>query len=149
MNLSNQKRIAAEVLDVGMGRVWIDPKRIEDVSNAITREDIRHYVEEGAIVAKPKKGISRGRIQKREKQRKKGRQKGHGSRSGKKGARTPKKITWIKRIRALRDELKNLKVKNEIDAKTYRRLYRQAKGNMFHSRRHLREYIKRKFGIGK
>lgn len=144
MNLSVQKRIAAEVLDVGIGRIWIAPERMEDISKAITREDIRHYIADGAIIAKPKKGISKGRIQKRASQRKKGRQKGHGHRSGKKGARTPKKTNWIKKIRALRDELNNLKEKNEINATTYRRLYRQAKGNMFHSRRHLREYIKRK-----
>lgn len=141
MNLSTQKRLAAEVLGVGVTRVWIDPESVEDVSKAITRDDIRYYIANGAIVAQERKGISRGRFKEVTIQRKKGRRKGHGSRSGTKRARTPKKEVWMRKVRALRDELKKMKNENKIDESSHRKFYRQIKGNLFHSRRHLREHI--------
>ncbi len=61
MDLKNQKRMAAEILKCGHTRVWLDPNRIEDVADAITRADIRTAIESGTIRALPKKGISRGR----------------------------------------------------------------------------------------
>ena len=36
MNLTTQKRLAADILKVGVNRVWIDPENIEEVSRAIT-----------------------------------------------------------------------------------------------------------------
>ncbi len=79
MNLSSQKRMAAEVLDVGESRVWIDPDNLEDVEGAITKQDIRNLIDAGTIQKKEKKGVSRGRARERDTQRKKGRQSGHGS----------------------------------------------------------------------
>ncbi|MBN2014097.1 MAG: 50S ribosomal protein L19e [Candidatus Altiarchaeota archaeon] len=143
MNLVGQKRIASEILDVGVNRVKIDPEMQEDVSKAITRDDIRHHIATGAITAKPKRGISTGRVRKRTAQKKKGRRTGHGRRSGTKNARRPSKETWMSKIRALRDELKKMKENKDITATEYRKLYGQVKGNLFHSRRHLREHIER------
>jgi len=64
MNLTTQKRLAAEILDVGVNKIWVDPARTEDVSRAITRDDIRHFISNGAIAAEPEKGNSRGRFKK-------------------------------------------------------------------------------------
>ena len=36
MNLTTQRRLAADILKVGLNRVWIDPEQIEEVSRAIT-----------------------------------------------------------------------------------------------------------------
>jgi large subunit ribosomal protein L19e len=143
MDLKSQKRLAAEVLDVGINRVRIDPEMQEDVSKAITREDIRGHISSGAISAIPKKGISKGRLHKRIAQKNKGRRTGHGHRSGSKGVRGGKKEAWMRKIRAIRDELKEMREKKEIDSSKYRKLYRQAKGNLFHSRRHLKEHVER------
>jgi len=143
MMLKTQKRLAAEILKVGINRVKIDPEAIEDVSKAITKDDIRYYIRKDVITVEPKKGISRHRAREREKKRRKGRRRGHGSRKGKKTAREKRKDAWIKKIRALRDELKKMLTSGEIDSKTYRLLYRRAKGNLFHSRRHLREYVEK------
>jgi len=143
MDLKGQKRLAADILGVGVNRIKIDPEMLEDVSKAITREDIKYHISTGAISAKPEKGISRGRLHKRMEQKKKGRRKGHGHRSGSKGARTGKKEAWMRKIRAIRDELKKMRESKDIDSSGYRKLYRQAKGNLFHSRRHLREYVER------
>ncbi|WP_394335340.1 50S ribosomal protein L19e domain-containing protein, partial [Methanolobus psychrotolerans] len=40
-DLSNQKRIASEVLGCGLHRVWLDPEASADIAVAITRADIR------------------------------------------------------------------------------------------------------------
>ena len=41
MKLSNQKRMAAEVLKVGESKVIFDPKRTKEIKEAITKADIR------------------------------------------------------------------------------------------------------------
>ena len=57
MNLKPQKRMAASILKCGENRVYFDPYLIEDIAMAITREDIRNLVKEGAIQKRYKKGI--------------------------------------------------------------------------------------------
>jgi len=137
MDLKNQKRMAAEILGCGQSRVWIDPNRIEDVSDAITRADIRTAIGSGTIRALPKKGISRGRTRYKLGQRSKGRRRGPGSRKGTANARTPMKKDWIQTIRPLRQELKSLRDSGKISRKVYREFYMKAKGGMFKSRKNL------------
>ena len=48
-DLSNQRRMAAEVLKCGQNRVWMDPERLDDVEECITRADIRTAVASGII----------------------------------------------------------------------------------------------------
>ncbi len=143
MNLTSQKQIASRIMKVGMNRVRINPENLEKVAEAITRDDIRSLIKNGAIYALPKRGLSKGRIKRIKAAKEKGRRKGHGGRTGRKMARTPRKKAWESRIRAIRDELKKLKKEKKISGKIYRKLYRRASGGFFHSRRHLREYIER------
>ena len=79
MNLTTQKRLAASILKVGLNRVWIDPERLEEVSMAITREGVKQLINDGAIKAKPQKGISSYRSKKIKEQKAKGKRKGRGS----------------------------------------------------------------------
>jgi len=143
MNVKSKKQLASRVLGVGIHRVRIDSESLDDVSKALTRDDIRHHISTGAIFVEPEKPKSRGRLKEAKKQKKKGRRRGYGSRKGTKNARDPKKKRWMRKIRAIRGELKQMREDEEVDAHTYRTLYRQAKGNLFHSRRHLREHIER------
>jgi large subunit ribosomal protein L19e len=140
-DLANQKRLAAKVMDVGVTRVWMDPDNLEDIATAITREDIRGLVESGVIKRRPEVGISRGRARARDIKRAKGHGKGHGNRRGAKGARTPKKELWMKKIRAQRKLLKSMRAETTIDAHTYRIMYRKAKGGEFRNVAHLKSYI--------
>ena len=141
MDLRLQRRIAAEILKCGKNRIWIDPNALEEISTAATKEDVRKLIEDGVIKKKPIKGISRARIKKRKMQRKKGRRRGHGSRKGKKGARMPSKELWMLRIRAIRRRLRYLRDTGVIDRRTYRMLYRKAKGGEFRSVSHLNAFI--------
>jgi large subunit ribosomal protein L19e len=143
MNLRNKKKLAADIMKIGVSRVRVDPEQQEDVSKAITRDDVRHQIATGAITEKPEKGNSRGRFRAKLAQKKKGRRKGAGRRGGTSAARRPGKEAWISKIRAIREELRKMKDDKEITVAEYRRYYRQAKGNLFNSRRHLRELVGR------
>ena len=142
MNLTTQKRLAASILKVGLNRVWIDPERMEEVSMAITREGVKQLINNGAIKAKPQKGISSYRSKKLGEQQKKGKRKGRGSVKGAKKARNPKKQEWMTTIRALRKDLKDMRDSNDIDATTYRKLYIMAKGGAFRSKSYMKTYAR-------
>ena len=141
MDLRNQKRMAASVLKCGVNRVWIDPNRIDEVADCITRADIRTAVDSGSIKALPKNGISQGRTRHAAAQKEKGRRKGPGSRKGTTNARSPQKRRWIQTIRPLRDELKTLREDGTITPGVYRRYYMRAKGGMYRSRRNMRQHM--------
>lgn len=136
-----QKRLAADILKIGESRVWIDPASKEEVSKAITREDIKGLIVKNIIQAKPKKGISRGRAKKVKEQKSKGRRKGYGTRKGTANARTPKKRAWINKVRPMRALLKTLHEKGVINNTENRTLYMKIKGDFFRSRAHLKSYI--------
>ena len=140
-DLANQRRLAAEVLEIGVNRVWLNPEASKDIAAALTREDIRKLIEEDKVGARPIRGVSRGRARKVDETRAYGHRKGHGSRSGAKGARRPKKQQWMKKIRALRSRLRELRETEKIDATTYRKLYVKAKGGEYRSRAHLDLHI--------
>lgn len=144
MNLKPQKRMAASILKCGQNRIFMDPYLIEDIAMAITREDIRNLIKEGVIQKKYKKGISKTRKNIRHERKKKGRGRGIGKRKGSKGARTPKKKAWMKRIRPQRRELKKMRDRKQITTATYRKLYKNAKGGMFASVAQMNRYIKEK-----
>ncbi|RZN34339.1 MAG: 50S ribosomal protein L19e [Methanophagales archaeon ANME-1-THS] len=141
VNLVKQKRLAARMLNVGEGRVWLDPVAADKLAKALTREDIRGLIEEGVIKAHQKIGISRGRARVCAHQKSLGRRRGQGSRKGAKGSRRGKKQLWIKKIRALRARLRELRDLGAIDKKSYRMLYIQAKGGDFRNLAHLNEYL--------
>jgi len=140
-NLSNQRQVASRILDCGLDRVWFDPEASEEIASAITREDLRGLIEKGTIKAKPIKGVSRGRARAVDEKRKYGHRKGHGSRKGKKGARNPRKEQWVKKIRALRRRLKELREDGSLDKSVYCRLYRKAKGGESRSVAHLESHL--------
>jgi large subunit ribosomal protein L19e len=144
MNLTAQKRIAAEILKCGENRVYFDPYLMDEIKMAITREDIRNLIKEGIIQKKYKKGNSKHRKNIRHERKKKGLGRGLGKRKGPKHARMPKKRAYIKRIRPIRKELRKLRDRKLITPATYRKLYRNAKGGMFNSVRQLNRYIKDK-----
>jgi large subunit ribosomal protein L19e len=141
MKLTAQKRLAAEVLKVGTSRVWIDPDFQDEVSLAITKDDIRRLVDEGAIQKKQKRGVSRGRARHAMQQRRKGQRKGPGRKKGKATSKLSGKDRWIRKIHPIRRELKRLRDEGIISPGVYRNLYLKAKGNVFRNTAHLRTYI--------
>ncbi len=141
-DLSMQRRLAAEILGVGESRIWIDPEKVEDIASAITREEVRRLIKEGAIKALPVRSPSRGRWRQRHKARKKGRHRGPGKRKGDASARRDPKEEWMHRIRKMRRYLRFLRDHGVIDKRTYRKLYMWAKGGMFPTFASLQRWLR-------
>ncbi|HJM67735.1 MAG TPA: 50S ribosomal protein L19e [Candidatus Thalassarchaeaceae archaeon] len=138
MQITNQKKMAAQILKCGVNRVWVDPRYIDQVSGAVQKSDIREMIEEGLIKARAIQGTSRVRARKLTEQRSKGRRRGHGSRKGSARARLPKKNRWMRTIRSQRRTLKGMREEGTLQASEYRYYYRKAKGGSYRSIAHMK-----------
>lgn len=143
MKLDKQKELIARALKVGKNRIRINPEKEEQIKEAITRADLRSVVGT-AIMIKKKKGSSKSRIRKVKEQQRKGRRKGQGSKKGAKYSRIKRKELWMRKVRAQRKLLSELKKKEKISVQAYRKLYRMVAGGFFRSKAHLKLYIKDK-----
>ncbi|MCW6158759.1 MAG: 50S ribosomal protein L19e [Thermoplasmatales archaeon] len=141
--LSPQKRMAAQLMKAGMSRVWMDTKSIDDIAEAVTKDDIRKLIRRNVIQKRPSKGNSRSRFKVAKAQRNKGRRKGPGSRKGTKKARDPRKRKWVRSIRAMRNSLKEMRDSGKITRSNYRLFYKKIKGGTFRTKNalllHMRE----------
>ncbi len=131
--VSLQKKLASRIFKVGTHRVWLDPSKVKDIEKAITRIDVKKLIKQNAVKALPAK------LHRREERVKS--RKGPGRRKGSKFSIFPRKRRWIHTVRPLREMLKGLKAKNEIDNQTYKKMRLLVKGGMFRSKHHLRIYL--------
>jgi len=145
-DLTAQRRLAADVLDVGENRVWFDPDRQADLAEAITREDIRELVDEGVVRAHEASGNSRGRARERDEKRSYGHRTGHGTRNGSKGARQDPSDDWRERVRAQRRRVRQLRDAGDIGPDQYRELYGMISGGEFRSVERLENYVQTNYG---
>lgn len=141
-DLKNQRRLASQVLKIGQNRVWIDPERTEDAEVAMTREEIRKLIHEGAIKSRPEVGVSRGRARVLHAKKKRGRRSGPGSKSGAAHAKISRKEAWMSKIRALRKRLRELRTRKIVTSDTYRQIYIMASSGIFESVAEMDRYIK-------
>jgi large subunit ribosomal protein L19e len=143
MELNKVKKLAAQILKVGLGRVYIDPAKAEKAKEAMTKDDIRGLISERIVQKRPLVNQSRGRARVLAEKKKKGRKSGHGKRKGTKKTRTEKKKTWIGRVRAQRSMLKEMKKENPDAVKElgYGDIYKKIKGNYFKGKNYVKDYI--------
>ena len=141
MQITNQKKMAAQILKCGVHRVWINPSYLDQVAQSVQKEDIREAIDNGWIKAKAIQGTSRVRALKRKEQKMKGRRKGHGKRSGTSNARNPRKQQWMSTIRAQRRTLKDMRDEGSLDRSQYRHYYLKAKGGSYRSVSHMRSQM--------
>ena len=85
MQITNQKKMAAQLLKCGVNRVWINPSYLDQVAQSVQKEDIREAIDNGWIKAKAVQGTSRVRALKRQNQKKKGGFAKDGFNAGKQG----------------------------------------------------------------
>jgi len=71
INLKSKKRLASRVTGVGIHRIKFDTDHLDDIADAITRENIRSLITANTIQIKSFTGTSRGRAQTKLDQRKK------------------------------------------------------------------------------
>jgi large subunit ribosomal protein L19e len=139
--LTTQKRIAAQILKVGITKIWFDPEKLAEIKEAITKSDIRALIRLKSIKRKKINLQSRSRTRKLKLQKKKGQRSGPGSRKGKKTARTPRKKAWVSKIRTQRTFLRSLKEGQLIANKDFRDLMSKATGGFFRNKRHIKTFL--------
>jgi large subunit ribosomal protein L19e len=52
-NLDKRKRLAGKVFGVGINRIIFDNSRLDEIKEAITKQDIKDLHESGAIIVNP------------------------------------------------------------------------------------------------
>ena len=137
VNLKAKKRLASRVTGVGVHRIKFDSDHLDDVADAITRENIRSLITANTIQIKSFTGTSRGRAQDKKDQKKK-RGTGQGSKQGRKGARVGKKEVYVAKVRSLRRLLKIAKDRKDITNPEFWALYKKVGGNTVRNKAHLR-----------
>ncbi|OIO41532.1 50S ribosomal protein L19e [Candidatus Pacearchaeota archaeon CG_4_9_14_3_um_filter_31_7] len=136
--LKTQRRLAADILNVGINRIKFSSDNLDDIKEAITREDIKELVKEGIITIRPEKGVKRRAGKKQDLRRKKGRKRGGGSKRKIVYRRKTEYMVLIRKLRKYLKELKETKIINNLE---YRKLKRLAKSRVFRDRKNLGEYI--------
>ncbi len=138
-----QKRLAADIANVGVNNVKLPEENLDEIKDALTRSDIKKLIDDGKIIIEKKRGISNSRVKLRRKNRRvKGEGRRQGSKNGKKGSRIEPHIVWINKIRKIRQYIKWLRDNGTIDEHTYRLYYRKAKGGTFKSLSDVKNSLK-------
>lgn len=129
MNLSKKKDLARRTLGIGRERIIFLESRLEDIKEAITKQDIRDLQKEGAILireirgkrkAKKKRKRSTGNIRKKIKRRKK---------------------DYVIMTRKLRKYVSEMKKMGKISKEDVRDIMKKIRNRIFISKSHLREHI--------
>ena len=135
--------MAASILKAGESRIWMDPLKLEDISKAITKDDVRILIRKGSIKKTPVKGVPRTRGRIRAQKKKEGRQRGVGKKRGTYSARLDSKDRWMQRLRAQRKLLQKLRASDRLTS-GFRTLYLRIKGGSFPDKNHMMNYLKDK-----
>ena len=136
VNLKAKKRLAARVIGVGVHRIKFDTDHLDDIADAITRDNIRSLVTANTIRVKSFTGTSKGRAHKKKAQRNK-RGTTQGAKKGRKGARVGKKEVYVAHVRALRRLLKIAKDRKDLTNPEFWLLYKKVGGNTVRNKAHL------------
>lgn len=140
VNLKAKKRLASRVIGVGVNRVRFSEDHLDDIANAITRDEIRSLITANTITVKSFTGTSKGRAHAKKAQRNK-RGTTQGSKQGRRGARVGKKEVYVAKVRALRRLLKIAKIRKDITNPEFWMLYKKVGGNTVRNKAHLRTLI--------
>lgn len=131
MNLKKKKQLAAKTLKVGKERILFLGPRIEEIKEAITKQDIRELKKDGAILIKEIKG--RKKIIK--------------SRSKRGVGKIKKKVNkrkkdYVRLTRKLRGYVYDLKKQGRISKEEVKDIRKKIRNKVFKNKHHLEEYLK-------
>ncbi|MBL7059171.1 hypothetical protein ISS08_01845 [Candidatus Pacearchaeota archaeon] len=130
MNLGKKKALATRTLKVGKGRILFVKSRLNEIKEAITRQDIKDLHEEGAILIKEKSG--RSKVEKRTRKR--------GPGKIKKNVNTRKR-DYVIMTRKLRSYVAEMKKQGLLSPEEIVDIRKKIRNKIFRSKRHLKEYI--------
>ena len=133
MSAITVKRLAADILGVGVNRIRIKQGEKARAMEALTREDVRGLIDDGAVYSIRYVGPRTKPPRKK---------KGRGKRKGTKYSRKGKKEAWMERIRSQRKYLSELLKSGEVPAEFKRKVYLKIKGGSFRGKKALLTYLK-------
>jgi len=130
MNLGKKKSLATRTLKVGKERIVFLRSRMDEIKEAITKNDIRSLQKEGAIIIKDIKG--------RRKIKKKSKNKGTGNVRKKVNKR---KQEYVKMTRKLRNYVAEMKKQGKLSKEEIEDIRKKIRNKVFKSKAHLKEYV--------
>ena len=132
MNLSKKKLLAVKTLKVGRDRIVFVKSRLEDIKEAITKQDIKDLQKEGAIVVKKIKG------RKKNLKIKKKRSTGNIRKKVKK-----RKRDYVIMTRKLRKYIKELRNHGKLSREESQDIRKKIRNKYYKSLGNLKEHIRR------
>jgi len=130
MNLEKKRLLAARTVGVGKERVTFNIHRLNEIKEAITKQDIRDLMASGAIMIKEIKG--RRAVEKRTSRR-------HAGKVRK--IVNPKKTLYVKTTRRFRAYIVELKKHEQISPEIYDKLRKEIRASIFKTKPQLKERI--------
>lgn len=128
MNLGKKKALAARTFGIGESRIEFIKPRLDEIKEAITKQDIRDLYNDGAIRIKPVKG--------RKKSIKKGGKKGAGSVRKKINTRKRDYVLSTRKLRKHLAEMKSKMTQKEVED-----IRKKIRNRFFKSKSHLKEHL--------
>jgi len=132
MNLSKKKALAVKTLKVGKDRIVFVKSRLEDIKEAITKQDIKDLQKDGAIIVKEIKG--------RKKNLKKNKRRSTGN--IKKKVKKRKK-EYVVMTRKLRKYVKELRNQGKLSREESQDIRKKIRNKYYKSLGNLKEHIRR------
>jgi len=131
MNLSKKKNLAARTLGVGKDRIIFVKSRLDEIKEAITKQDILELHREKEIIIKEIGG--RKKIEKKKRKRK------TGNIRKKLYQRKENYILLTKKLRML---ISDMKRQEKLSPEEVKDIRRKIKNKVFRSREGLKEYLR-------
>lgn len=130
MNLRNKKELAKRTFNIGKNRIVFLKSRLEEIKEALTKQDIRDLKQDGAILIKDIKG--------RKKVKKRKTRKGPGKIKKKIKTRKQDYVIMTRKLRRYVAEMKKQGKLSPVEVKDIRKKIRN---RIFRSKAHLKQYI--------
>lgn len=130
MNLKKKRLLAARTLGVGKERIIFNTLRLNEIKEAITKQDIRDLLAGNAIIIKEIKG--RKAVEKRVSRR-------HAGKVRKKV--NPGKQGYARTVRRFRAYLTQLKKQGKISREQYYQLRKELKSHTIKTKPQIKEHI--------
>lgn len=130
MNLRKKKSLAVRTLKIGKERIVFVKSRLDEIKEALTKQDIRDLQKDGAILVKEIKGTR--------KIRKKSKKRTPGNIRKKVNKR---KQEYVIMTRKLRRYVAEMKKQGKLSAEEIKDIRNKIRNRIFKSKAHLKTYI--------
>ena len=135
VNLRAKKRLVSRVTGVGIHRIRFDSDHLEDIADAITRENVRGLITANTITFKPIVGTSRGRAQQKKCKKQNVEKKPAPNKA-------EKAQEWAKnKLMSKRSALLRYLLGGELPNEEFWKLYKMTRGNTVRNKAHLRSLM--------